>query len=251
MNRVSVLTLAESTRLVLSSGRRVISHGRGDSLGNGDFAGLIPFKFLDDVMSLKRVPRSGWVTYRISRNDVESVSSHTYSVAVIALMMSEIMRLRKREVDLEQVLKMALLHDLSESLTFDISKAFLRYLGRKGSRMKIRLEEKATSRILADLQNDRLARTFRKAVREYSSSNSFEARIVHCADALDLLLQVIEYERMGYSRATLSPIWRETRSKLMKYRVPLAIEWSRQLERARKKLLGRRGQARSRSVLVK
>jgi putative hydrolase of HD superfamily len=184
-------------------------------------------------MSLKRVPRSGWITYRISGHDVESVSSHSYSVAVIALMMSEIMRSRNQKVDVERVLKMALLHDLSESLTFDISKAYLRYLGRKGSVLKTRLERKAASRILADLQNKQLARTFRTAIEAYSSSNTLESRIVHCADALDLLLQVIEYERMGYSKVTLDPIWRETRSKLIKYRLPLAREWSRQLQRVR------------------
>jgi putative hydrolase of HD superfamily len=202
-------------------------------------------------MSLKRVPRSGWITYRIGKDDVESVSSHSYSVAVIALTMSEIMRLRKQEVDVERVLKMALLHDLSESLTFDISKAYLRYLGRKGSRMKTRLEEKATSRVLADLQNDRLARTFRATIKEYSSSNSLEARIVHSADALDLLLQVIEYERMRYSKVTLDPIWRETRSKLMKYKFPLAEEWSRQLQRIRTELRSKPRRARSRRSMTK
>ena len=210
---------------------------------------MIPFKFLDDVMSLKRVPRSGWITYRIGIHDVESVSSHSHSVAMIALTMSEIIRLGKQEVDVEQVLKMALLHDLSESLTFDISKAYLRYLGRKGSQMKTRLEERATSQILADLQNDQLARTFRTTIENYSSSSSVEARIVHCADALDLMLQVIEYEKMGYSKATLDPIWRETRSKLMRRRLPLAIEWSRQLQRARTRI--RSKPRRARSVVVK
>ena len=218
---------------------------------NEDFVDLIPFEFLDDVMSLKRVPRSGWITYRIGGHDVESVSSHSYSVAVIALTMSEIMRLRKQEVDVEQVLEMALLHDLSESLTFDISKAYLRYLGRKGSRMKTGLEKKATSRVLADLQNDRLARTFRAALKEYSSSNSLEARIVHSADALDLLLQVIEYERMGYSKATLDPIWRETRSKLTKYKLPLAEQWSRQLQRIRTGLRSKPRQVRSKRIVVR
>ena len=194
---------------------------------------MIPLKFFDNVMSLKRVPRSGWITYRISGHDVESVSSHSYSVAVIALVMSEMMRSRNQKVDVERVLRMALLHDLSESLTFDISKAYLRYLGRKGSVLKTRLERKAASRILSDLQNKQLARTFRTAIEAYSSSNTPEARIVHCADALDLLLQVIEYERMGYSKVTLDPIWKETRSKLIKYRLPLANEWSRQLQRVR------------------
>jgi putative hydrolase of HD superfamily len=212
---------------------------------------LIPIKFLDDVMSLKRVPRSGWITYRIGEHDIESVSSHSYSVAVIALTISEIMRLRKQEVDVEQVLKMAVLHDLSESLTFDISKAYLRYLGRKGSRMKAHLEEKATARVLADLENGRLAHAFRTSIEDYSSSNSLEARIVHSADALDLLLQVIEYEKTGYSKATLDPIWKETRLKLVKYKLPLAEEWSRELQRIRTELRSRPRQVRSRRIVVK
>ena len=210
---------------------------------------MIPLKFLDDVMSLKRVPRSGWITYRVSGHDVESVSSHSYSVAVIALIMAEIMRSRNEKVDVENVLKMALLHDLSESLTFDISKAYLRYLGRKGSVLKTRLERKAASRILSDLQSKQLARTFRTAIEGYSSSNTLEARIVHCADALDLLLQAIEYERMGYSKATLDPIWRETRSKLMKYRLPLAKEWSRELQRVRIGIHGISRRAKSRFLV--
>jgi putative hydrolase of HD superfamily len=200
-------------------------------------------------MSLKRVPRSGWITYRVSGHDVESVSSHSYSVAVIALIMAEIMRSRNQKVDVENVLKMALLHDLSESLTFDISKAYLRYLGRKGSVLKTRLERKAASRILSDLQSKQLARTFRTAIEGYSSSNTLEARIVHCADALDLLLQAIEYERMGYSKITLDPIWRETRSKLMKYRLPLANEWSRQLQRVRIGIHGKSRRAKSRFLV--
>jgi len=212
---------------------------------------LMPIKFLDDVMSMKRVPRSGWITYRIGKHDVESVSSHSYSVAMIALTMSEVMRLRKKEVHVEQVLRIALLHDLSESLTFDISKAYLRYLGKEGSRMKTRLEKKAASRILADLYNSRLAHEFRISIEEYSSSKSLEARIVHCADALDLLLQVIEYERMGYSSVTLDPIWKETRSKLTKYRLPLAEEWLRQLQRIRTELRNKSRQIGSKRIVAR
>jgi 5'-deoxynucleotidase YfbR-like HD superfamily hydrolase len=202
---------------------------------------LIPFKFLDDVMSLKRIPRSGWITYRVSKCDVESVSSHTYSVAVIALVMSERVRMSNLEVDVEKVLTMGLLHDLSESMTFDISKAYLRYLGRGGKRIKTRLERKAISRILADLKNERLAKILGAVIEEYASAKSLEARIVHCADAIDLLLQVIEYEKMGYSRTLFESIWRETKSRLIKYRFPLASEWSRQLERARVSLRGKQG----------
>jgi len=192
-------------------------------------------KFLDDVMRLKLVPRSGWISYRINKNDVEPVSSHSYSVAVIALTMSEMMRSKRQDVNLVKVLTMALLHDLSESLTFDISKAYLRYLGRRGARLKTRLERNATSSILAGLQNRQLERTFGKALEEYSASKSLEAKIVHCADALDLLLQVIEYEKMGYSKKNLDPIWKETKSKLARRRLALANEWSIRLDRVRRR----------------
>ena len=194
---------------------------------------MIPLKFLDDLMRLKLVPRSGWISYRISKNDVEPVSSHCYSVSVIALTMSEMMRLRKQRINVEQVLRMALLHDLSESLTFDISKAYLRYLGAKGSQLKTRLERRAISRILAGLENRQLARIFNASVEQYSAAKSLESRIVHCADALDLLLQIIEYQRMGYSKATLDPIWKQTKSKLASQRLALADEWVRGLERVR------------------
>ena len=212
---------------------------------------MIPIKFLDDVMALKRVPRSGWITYRISKYDVEPVSSHTYSVAVIALVMSETVRLTNRELDMEKVLKMALLHDLSESMTFDISKAYLRYLGRRGEKVKRHLERKAISRILDDLNNGRLANTLRTTVEEYDSARSLEAKIVHCADAIDLLLQVIEYEKMGYPKTTLDPIWKETQSKLMKYKFALASQWARQLQRIRTTPHGKRRHQKSRVTVVK
>ncbi len=212
---------------------------------------MIPIKFLDDLMRLKLVPRSGWISYRINKHDIEPVASHSYSVAAIALTMSEIIRLKNQKVNVEQVLRMALLHDLSESLTFDISKAYLRYLGRKGSQLKTTLERKAISNILAGLQSKRLARKFMTSIEEYSASKSLEARIVHCADAVDLLLQVIEYERMGYPKATLDPMWRETESKLLSHRVALASDWACGLERARRARKTGRERAKSPSVLVK
>lgn len=194
---------------------------------------MMPVEFLDDLTRLKRIPRSGWISYRISKNDIESVASHSYSVAALGLIMSELIRAKKQKVNVEKVLKMALLHDISETLTFDISKAYLRYLGRRGSQLRTQLERKAVSKILSGLQSEQLARSFETTLDEYKVSKSLEAEIVHCADAVDLLLQIIEYERMGYSKATLDPIWKETKSKLLGYRVRLANEWARALGQVR------------------
>ena len=212
---------------------------------------MIPVKFLDDLMRLKLVPRSGWVSYRINKHDIEPVASHSYSVAVIALTMAEMIRSKNKKVSVERVLRMALLHDLSESLTFDISKAYLRYLGRKGSQLKARLDRRAFSNILAGLADEPLKRTFRYAFEEYSATRSLEAKIVHCADAVDLLLQIIEYQRMGYSKVTLDPIWKETKSRLVGYKLALANEWASRLERVRSGVNIERGRAKSRLTFVK
>jgi len=202
----------------------------------GDRLCLIPSRFFDDLMRLKRIPRSGWVTYRISKYDIETVSSHSYSVAMIALAIAETLRSKKQKVDVEETARMALLHDLSESLTFDISKAYLRYLGRAGSKMKARIERQAVSQLLSGLQNEKVSRRFRTSIDEYSAGKSLESRIVHSADALDLLLQILEYQRMGYPKTTLDPIWRETKSKLKHYNIAVANDWSRRLELGRRKL---------------
>jgi len=167
---------------------------------------LIPLEFLDDLIRLKLIPRSGWISYRISKHDIESVAAHSYSVAAIALTVSEMIRLKNPKIHVEKIVRMALLHDLSESLTFDISKAYLQYLGKRGSRLKTTLERKAVSKILSGLQNEQLERNFKSSIEEYNASQSIEARIVHSADAVDLLLQILEYQRMGYSKATLDPI---------------------------------------------
>lgn len=195
---------------------------------------MIPLEFLDDLMRLKLIPRSGWISYRISKQDIESVAAHSYSVAAIALTMSEIIRLKKPKINVEKVLRMALLHDLSEALTFDISKAYLRYLGKRGSRLKTSLERRAVSKILSGFQNERLERNFKNSIEEYNASQSIEARIVHSADAADLLLQIIEYQRTGYSKATLDPIWNETKSRLLSNRLAFAKQWASTLERVRR-----------------
>jgi len=185
-------------------------------------------------MRLKRIPRSGWITYRISKHDIEAVSSHSYSVAMIALAIAETLRSKNQKVDVEETARMALLHDLSESLTFDISKAYLRYLGRAGSKVKAKIERQAVSHLLSGLQNEKVSRRFRTSIDEYSAGKSLEARIVHSADALDLLLQILEYQRMGYPKKTLDPIWRETESRLKHYNISVVSDWSRRLKRARK-----------------
>lgn len=123
------------------------------------------------------------------------------------------------EVNVEQVLRMAVLHDLAESLTFDISKAYLQYLGERGEVIKSDLEVSAWSTIVKELENPRLAGQYARIQSEYNAKGTIDSRIVHAADGIDLLLQVLDYRRRGYPEPLLRELWSSTHSILKQARI--------------------------------
>ena len=185
---------------------------------------------------MKSIPRSGWITHGISLQDVESVADHSFSTCSLALLISDLEAQRGEHVNIERVLRLALLHDLSESLTFDISKAYLEYLGPSGAAIKRDLDRSAWRRIVDGLQNPKLHRSYLALQKEFEAEKTFECRIVHAADKLDILLQVIEYRRRGYPEYMLADLWSGTVKKLRSCRIQSAVNIQRILMReARKK----------------
>ena len=125
-------------------------------------------------------------------------------------------------VNMEQVLRMALLHDLAESLTFDISRAYLDYMGTKGEAMKREIERTAWRHLVKGIEHRKLARRYADAQREYVENKTTEAKIVHAADSMDILLQVVHYLRRGYPEPLLSDLWKERTSMVKESDVPSA-----------------------------
>lgn len=128
----------------------------------------------------------------------------------------------KVRVDVERVLRMAVLHDISESLTFDISKAYLEYLGKRGHEIKRQLEQSAWTQLVRGLGSPTLAREYTKIQSEYEAGESFESKIVHAADGLDILLQVLEYRERGYADSLLAELWKGTSNELKRCDIPSA-----------------------------
>ena len=69
---------------------------------------------LIELQRLKRLDRTGW-TLRGLPNGTESVAAHSFGVTVAAMLLADEIRARGTEVDLEKVLRMALLHDWAET----------------------------------------------------------------------------------------------------------------------------------------
>ena len=173
--------------------------------------------FLNFVLSLSRIkmiPRSGWISHGISLRDVESVADHSFSTTVLAMWLADLEVSNGRRVNLERVLRLALLHDLPEALTFDISKSYLEYLGIRGEAIKSELEEAAWKHLMKGVEKDTIRERYTRLQSEFNAEKTIESMIVHAADRIDILLQIVEYSRRGYSKAILADIWESTSRKL-------------------------------------
>ena len=174
-------------------------------------------RFLDFVSSLSRIkmiPRSGWISHGVSLQDVESVADHSFSTTVLAMLLADLEAANGRKVNIERVLRLALLHDLPETLTFDISKTYLEYLGRRGQSIKSELEQAAWKHLIKGIEKGAIRTRYAQLQLEFNAERTIESRIVHAADRLDMLLQIVEYRRRGYPKVILADLWKSTSKKL-------------------------------------
>ncbi len=133
---------------------------------------------------LKTTPRTGWAVRGVT--NCESVADHSFGVALTALTLSEMVPL---DLDREKILTMAVLHDLAESVTGDLSLGGSRLLP-KGA--KAEAEKRAMDEALGGLGfSDRWLVVW----TEFEDLVNDEARIVRDADRVDLLTQALVYER--------------------------------------------------------
>ncbi len=173
--------------------------------------------FLDFVSGLSRVkmiPRSGWINHGVNLQEVESVADHSFSTTVLAMLLADLEVANGRRVDIERVLRLALIHDLPEALTFDISKSYLNYLGRRGEAIKSDLEQAAWKHLIKGVQKGEIRQRYAQLQAEFNAEETIESWIVHAADRLDILLQIIEYHRRGYPKALLADLWKSSSQML-------------------------------------
>jgi putative hydrolase of HD superfamily len=169
---------------------------------------------------MKLIPRSGWISHNISLQDIESVADHSFTTSLLAMLLADLEAERGVKIDVEKVLRMAILHDLAETLTFDISKEYLEYIGIKGEAMKHEIETTAWEHIVKGIEQPRLSREYAAIQNHYDADASREAKIVHAADSMDILLQVVNYERRGYPHSLLLDLWEEQVRRLKQVDVP-------------------------------
>ena len=146
--------------------------------------------FFQKVLELKTVPRRGWQN-KLKIENVESVSDHSYSVAMMSMVLSDLQGLNT-----EKIIKMALLHDLAESIVGDITP------DENKNEKKINMENQAMKQILKKLP-DNISRQYNTLWDDFQNNSSVEANLLHEIDKLEMAFQAKFYLDKGISRDEL------------------------------------------------
>lgn len=123
-----------------------------------------------EMLELKQLSRTGWV--RSGVENPESVAAHSWGMAVLAL------RLAPKELNLERVLSLCLVHDLPEVRVGDLTP-------HDDTSNKAELEHKAMSE---------MAPQWLSLFEEYEAGDTPEAKYVKQIDKLDMGLQAVLYQ---------------------------------------------------------
>ena len=152
--------------------------------------GLIAF--LKAAGKLKHIKRTGWVEAGVP--NPESVADHVYRTALISMVLAD-----TRSLDASKVVRMALLHDLSEAVTGDLTP-------RQKPLNHAASEANAFQKAMAGL-DERQRNQYTELFREYQAGQTPEAALVHAADKLDMVLQAHEYQKTGVEANVLDQFW--------------------------------------------
>lgn len=148
------------------------------------------FDFFYLVSELKKVPRKGWIS-KVGIEHPESVADHSYGTAIMAMVLSD-----SHDLDTEKILKMALLHDLAESITGDFMPDEISKENKKIA------EDDAMKEIFSKLP-DKLAEQYDRIWKEYMQSDTNESILVHEIDKLEMAIQAAKYSSEGFSNEKL------------------------------------------------
>ena len=130
----------------------------------------------------KELPRQGFIALGFKRNEADSVAAHSWTTAILAYLLASEMKKQGKKIDIEKTLKMALFHDMAETIVGDVG-TFVKGMA-KGAFAGI--EEEGLKWLVSDLPTkDEII----SLVEEYSQRKTLEARVCKVADNLDALAQ--------------------------------------------------------------
>ena len=140
-------------------------------------------KFYILCNKLKDVVRSGWLTWNIQKERVESVAEHIYSTEMLAIAMKSEYQI---DVDIEKVIFMLAIHEIEEIIIGDIEITAADYASKKAL---------AVHQVLKDLIDGEKLEII---ILEFDERKTKEAYFAYQCDKLECDLQAKLYDEQGY-----------------------------------------------------
>lgn len=155
-------------------------------------------------------------------NRGESIADHMYRMSLIAMVAPP--SLAKR-LDLQKCVKMCLIHDMAESVVGDLTPADqvpkIEKLRRETATM-----DYISNQVLGNVYgNSSTGEEIRAIWQEHEDSETLESHFVQDIDKVELLLQMVEYEKRGNGHINLS----EFTYVATKLRLPEMKSWAQEI----------------------
>jgi putative hydrolase of HD superfamily len=154
--------------------------------------------FIEEIGVLKNLPRTGWRFRGIK--DAESVADHCYRVSLLSMILADVLAERGVPLEVEKVMRLALLHEVAEARIGDLPFPALEYIPEE---VKKTGEQAAVESMFEHFGP--LQKKYMQLWDEFEEGTSIEGKLVRAADKLELMIQVLEYEKIGYR--SLDKFW--------------------------------------------
>ncbi|KAH7382702.1 HD domain-containing protein [Phaeosphaeria sp. MPI-PUGE-AT-0046c] len=185
-----------------------------------------PLPFFHLLERLKTTKRAGWRRFGIT--ECESISDHMYRMSIITMMAPASLTAK---LDLAKCCRMALIHDMAESLVGDITPVDPVSKEEKSRRESVTMDY-ICANLLGKFNGGLNGKQVREIWQEYEDDRTPEAAFVHDVDKIELLLQMVEYERSSKCEKDLGEFtWVASKIKSVEVR-----EWAEAVFRERQDL---------------
>ena len=148
-----------------------------------------PIPFFHYLERLKIEKREGWRRFGILKG--ESIADHMYRMSLITMLAPASL---SSKLDIPRCTKMALVHDMAEGLVGDLTPVDGVPKVEKNRREADTMDWVAHS-LLGKVQGGIPGQDLKAAWQEYEDNETSESRFVHDVDKIELILQMVEYER--------------------------------------------------------
>jgi len=178
-----------------------------------------PIPFFHILERLKTTKREGWRRFGIAHG--ESISDHMYRMSLITMFAPPALA---SKLDIPKCTKMALIHDMAELLVGDITPVDGVPKVEKNRRESTTMDY-LTKSLLGRYRGGHSGEEMKAIWQEYEDSDTLESQFVHDVDKIELVLQMVEYERAHERKLDLGEFsWVASRVVL-----PECREWAEEL----------------------